>query len=268
LIGDARQHGALAPIVRVAIALCCAAWLQAIVVSGQESLAQPTDTHAPPVAPVAPSAPANKLTFAYYHFSSDRIGGDINLRHSFTTSTAWVGVYSQSDDFTQVRAGYEYDYRHRWISATPSGQLASHGFAGATIYAEVGRPVFAIVGAGRTNLKPYWNLGFDPNDYVQFGAGVRDRAGSTVSVYAIHDNRLDTGQTNTHLVARKYLPDEWRLTLDVVREDGNDSTGVVVRGWGASVDVDWRRWFVRVASDPHVNYTTDSQLRVAGGLRF
>jgi hypothetical protein len=35
-----------------------------------------------------------------------------------------------------------------------------------------------------------------------------------------------------------------------------------------SVDVDWRRWFLRVAEDPHVNYTPDRQLRVATGLRF
>ena len=40
------------------------------------------------------------------------------------------------------------------------------------------------------------------------------------------------------------------------------------RAWAVSVDVDWRRWFFRIAEDPHVNYTPDRQLRVATGIRF
>ena len=124
-----------------------------------------------------------------------------------------------------------------------------------------------IGGAGRTNLNPYWNLGFDPNDYVQFGTGYRNNAGDVVSAFAIHDNRLGTGQTNTHLYFRHYLR-KWRLTLDVVNEHGNGEGGLVVRAWSTSLDVDWRRWFVRVADDPHVNYTADRQVRIAGGVRF
>ena len=89
-----------------------------------------------------------------------------------------------------------------------------------------------------------------------------------MSVYAIRDNRLGTGQTNTHVVVRRYLPHEWRITVDGVREDGEGDDGLIVKAWSMSVDVDWRRWFVRAASDPHVNYTADRQLRVAGGVRF
>ena len=59
-----------------------------------------------------------------------------------------------------------------------------------------------------------------------------------------------------------------RATLDAVNERGYGDEGTLLRGWAFGVDVDWRRWFVRVAQDPHVNYTPDSQLRVAGGLRF
>lgn len=221
-----------------------------------------------PEAGPLPAAPLNKLTVAFYDFSSSKEGVDINLRHSFTSSTAWIGGYHQNDGFDQVRVGYEYDYRGKWLAVVPSVQAATHGFLGVSLYGEAGRRVFAIGGVGRTNLNPYWNLGFDPNDYVQLGAGYRDSAGNTVSVYAIHDNRLGTGQTNTHFYGRRYLPRKWRLTLDVVSERGDGDDGLVVKAWAVSVAVDWRRWFLRIAEDPHVNYTPDRQLRVASGIRF
>ena len=112
------------------------------------------------------------------------------------------------------------DYHSHWLTIVPSVQAATHDFLGATIYAEAGGHIFRDWREGRTNLNPYWNLGFDPNDYVQFGAGYRDESGNTISAYAIHDDRLDTGQTNTHLTIRRYLPHEWRLTLDTVYEQG------------------------------------------------
>lgn len=219
-----------------------------------------TETPSPP--------PSNKLTLAYYDFSSGKAGEDINLRHAFRSSTVWIGNYRQNDGFNQARSGYEYDYHGGWLTVVPSVQVATHRFLGATLYGEVGRRFFGIAGTGRTNLQPYWNLGFDPNDYIQFGGGYRDHGGNTVSVSTIHDNRLGTGQSNTHLFVRRYLPDSWRLTVDVVREHGNGDDGLEVRGWAVSVDVDWRRWFLRVAEDPHVNYTPDRQLRIATGIRF
>ena len=212
--------------------------------------------------------PSNKLTVAYYDFSSGKGGEDINLRHTFKSSTGWIGAYHQSDGFDQARIGYEYDYHGDWLTVVPSVLAATHGFLGVSLYSEAGRRFFGIGGMGRTNLQPYWNLGFDPNDYVQFGAGYRDHAGNTVSVYAIRDIRLGTGQTNTHLFFRRHLHDDWRLTVDGVSERGDGDDGLVVRAWAVSVDVDWRRWFVRVAEDPHVNYTPDRQLRVATGMRF
>jgi hypothetical protein len=219
-------------------------------------------------AAAAATPPATKLTLAYYDFSSGKTGIDLNVRHSFQSSTAWIGGYRESDRFNQLRLGYEYDYHRGWLTLVPSAQTASHGFLGATLYGEAGRLCYGIGGAGRTNLHTYWNLGFDPNDYVQFGAGCRDHAGNSVSVAAIHDNRLDTGQTNTHLSVRRYLPGDWRITIDVVRESGRGDADLVVKAWAVSADVDWRRWFVRVADDPHVNYTADRQLRIAAGWRF
>jgi hypothetical protein len=215
-----------------------------------------------------PAEPANKLTVAYYHFSSGIDAGDINLRHTFATSTAWVGGYHQGNRFDQTRVGYEFDYHHRWLTLVPSVQAASHGFVGATLYVETGTRLFAIGGAGRTNLQPYWNLGFDPNDYVQFGGGYRDGAGNTLSVFAIHDDRLDTGQTNTHFFFRRHVRRDWRWTVDAVREQGLGNNGEHIRSWALSVDGDWRRYFVRVSADQHVNYTADHQVRVASGVRF
>jgi hypothetical protein len=212
--------------------------------------------------------PLNKFTLSYYSFSSGKQGGDINLRHTFKSSTAWIAGYRESSRFAQGRVGYQYNYQHDWLTFVPSVQAATHGFVGASIYAEAGRQFFGIAGMGRTDLRPYWNLGFDPNDYVQFGAGFHGHDGSTVSVYAIRDNRLKTGQTNTHIFIRRHLPGEWRLTADVVWEHGNGDNGLVVRAWAPTGDVDWHRWFVRVAWDPHVNYTPDSQVRVGGGVRF
>jgi hypothetical protein len=216
----------------------------------------------------APGPPLNKLTVSYYDFSSGKAGLDVNLRHTFKSSTAWIAGYHETDGFDQARAGYEYDYRNDWLTFVPSVQAATHGFLGATLYAEVGHGLVGIVGTGRTNLQPYWNLGFDPNDYIQFGAGYVDRDGNRVSVYVIHDNRLDTGQTNTHVFFRHYLPRTWRLTVEFVNEHGNGDNGAPVNAWVKSVDVDWNRWVVRVAVDPHVNYTPDRQVRVAAGLRF
>jgi hypothetical protein len=215
----------------------------------------------------ASEPPPNKLTVAYYAFSSGIEGVDVNLRHTFTRSTAWVGGYRQSDRFDQARGGYEYDYRRDWLAVVPSVQAASHGFVGVTLYGEAGRSFVGIAGFGRTNLHPYWNLSFDPNDFIQFGVGYHDHAQNTMSLYAIRDNRLGTGQTNTHAYLRHHLHD-WRLTVDVVREHGRGDDGLVVRGWAASVEADRPRWFVRVAEDPRVNYTPDRQWRIATGTRF
>ena len=192
--------------------------------AARPALAAPGDANTSP-AP-APSF-RNKLTMAFYDFSSGKTGADVNLRHTFAASTAWLGVYHESTGSDQVRAGYEYDYSRDWLRFVPSVQAATKGVLGATVYAEIGPSIYGIVGAGRTNLEPYWNLGFDPNEYVQFGGGYRDAAGNTVSVNAIHDNRLHTGQTNTHFYARRHLSPSCRLTVDVGREHGTGDGGLV-----------------------------------------
>ena len=51
----------------------------------------------------------------------------------------------------------------------------------------------------------------------------------------------------------------------MAREQGHGDDNIMVKAWAESADVDWRRWFARVAWDPHVNYTPDRQFRVASG---
>src|SRR5215470_14772567 len=94
------------------------------------------------------SDPLNKLTVSYYNFSTPKNGVDVNLRHTFKSSTAWIGGYLESGGFSQARAGYEYDYHHEWLTFVPSAQAASHGFVGASIYGEVGHKLFGIGGMG------------------------------------------------------------------------------------------------------------------------
>ncbi len=66
----------------------------------------------------APAPPPNKLTFSYYDFSSGKEGVDINLRHTFKSSTAWIGGYRENSGFDQARVGYQYDYHHNWLTFT------------------------------------------------------------------------------------------------------------------------------------------------------
>src|SRR4029079_14415332 len=70
------------------------------------------DTHAQQ----PPQPPSNKLTLAYYDFSSGAQGVDANIRHSFPSMTAWLGVYHEDDGFDQTRLGYEYDYHSHWLT--------------------------------------------------------------------------------------------------------------------------------------------------------
>jgi len=105
-----------------------------------------------------PEPPPNKLTVAYYDFSPGKNGFDINLRHTFKTSTAWIGGYRESTGFDQARVGYEYDYHHEWLTLVPSALAATRGFVEASLYSEMGGRWFGIGGMGVTNLRPYWNL--------------------------------------------------------------------------------------------------------------
>jgi hypothetical protein len=208
-----------------------------------------------------------KLTVGVYSADAHTTT-DVNVRYSAGSWTGWLGWYGPQSDVRQGRAGLEYDLRRRWIVLIPSVQVASASFVGGSIYSEIGRSLFAIAGVSRTNLQPYTNLNFDPNESSQLGAGAHFGRADTVAAYVIWDNRLATAQQNSHVVIRHDFAGPHRLTLDASYKSGRDDTGAFVRGTAVSTEVDWERWFVKAARDAHVNYTPETMWRFGGGMRF
>jgi hypothetical protein len=148
-------------------------------------------------------------------------------------------------------------------------QYATRGFLGGSLTAEIGARYYALAGAGRTNLKDYFNLNFDPNDMILFGAGTRALPDTTLSLFQIRDDRLNTGQRITHLVARVKAGDKTHWTVDVFYKDGSaEAGGERVHGTGVTLTLDYNNYFARVASDPYVNFSGNHMTRVALGLRF
>jgi hypothetical protein len=217
-----------------------------------------------------PEAIAYKLTTALYHTSTQPNAFDVNLRATFDVHTAWVGFYRRASEFEQARVGYENNIALPFGRLTPSVQYASGGFLGGSLTAEIGEPHFGLLGIGRTNLKEYFNLNFDPNDSILIGAGTRALPNTVLSLYQIRDDRLGTGQRVVHLSARVKPDARTRWTVEVFYKEGRASAEdeVKVRGTGVSVTYDYERYFVKVTNDPHVNFTPDRMLRVSAGIRF
>lgn len=217
-------------------------------------------------------APAFKLTVGNYHLSgggqsADR-GLDVNLRHTSNIGNVWVGWYRQQEaGFSQWRTGWDRTFAAGSLRVQPSVQLASGGFRGGSLYAEVGEAWFAGAGLGRTNLRPYANLNFDPNDAITLAAGRRWEEGGALTLLLVADNREHPDQRHLHLNWRASRPGHERLTLDLLAKRGSVEGQRIARP-GASLTYDWPHWFVRVAWDPKVNFTAQDMLRLAVGARF
>src|SRR5262245_33631582 len=200
---------------------------------------------------------AYKLTSSYYSTSNEAGAFDVNLRGNLGPDTAWVGYYDQPGEFNQARAGYEHTFAFSYGHAVLGAQLATHGFLGGGVGAEVGGTVFVVVGWSRTNLKPYFNLNFDPNDAVTFGAGARLAQDTTITLFQVRDDRLSTGQRVTHGVFRTRPSPATRLSVDVFHKSGQpdaESTEFI-HATGIGVTWDFEPWFARVTWDPNVNFT-------------
>ena len=209
-----------------------------------------------------------KVTFGVYT-SGGQSAVDINARYSAGNWTGWLGLYGPHSEIgSQARAGLEYDMRRRRMLLIPSIQAASATFLGGSLYSEIGGTVYAIAGLSRTNLKPYVNLNFDPNESWQLGVGAHFQRTNSVSAYTVWDNRLHTGQQNTHLLVRHYFAGPQRITLDASYKSGRGDSGEFVRGTAIATEIDWHRWFVKAARDAHVNYTAATMWRFGGGARF
>ncbi len=211
---------------------------------------------------------AFKFTPSWYRSSDANNAYDLNLRGNLHEHTAWVGYYHDSSGFGQTRAGYDNRFEAGVARVTLSGQMASGGFAGGSVSAEVGGENYAIAGFGRTNLHDYYNLNFDPNDAITLGVGSRAFAGTELTLFHLWDDRLGTHQRVTHAVVRRRMAGEQRLTVDVSHKSGLTPDENFVRGNALTLTYDYRNWFARIARDQYVNFSNTHQTRLSLGMRF
>lgn len=208
-----------------------------------------------------------KLTPSWYGLSDGSHANDLNLRGNTPDWTFWLGHYRQSDGYRQSRGGLERNVDLGSIRLVLSGQTASGGFLGGSISGEVGGATYAILGFGRTNLRDYYNLNFDPNDAVTLGVGHRD-GDRSLALYQTFDDRLGTGQRVTHGIWRGPLGPLQRVTVDVSYKRGRGADDQTCAGTGLTLTADFPRFFLRAAHDPKVNFTAQDMTRIALGVRF
>ncbi len=212
-----------------------------------------------------------KLTPSWYRSDGGTHAGDINLRANAETQTAWLGYYRDKTGFSQTRTGYENRLDSGWLRTVLSAQVASGGFVGGSITSEIGGDTYGMIGFGRTNLRDYYNLNFDPNDAITVGVGTRTLADTELSLFHLWDDRLHTRQRVTHAIIRRKFGDEnnkQRFTLDVSRKSGLTTDDNFVRGYAVSVSYDFKHYFVRLARDEYVNFSPTTQWRFSAGVRF
>jgi hypothetical protein len=218
---------------------------------------------------------AFKLTPSIYNNSNQASASDVNLRGNLGSHVAWIGHYQQrssadNPEFAQTRAGYEYSIQMPFGQLTPSVQAASKGFYGGSLTAQIGgQDLYGILGFGRTNLKPYYNLNFDPNDAITLGMGMRLPDKALLSFFVVHDDRLSTGQNVTHVVWRRNINDYQRITFDTAYKQGREEAeSDVVKGRMVSLGFDHRQFLIKIARDQKVNFSNTDQTRASVGMRF
>jgi len=96
---------------------------------------------------------------------------------------------------------------------------------------------------------PIFNLNFDPNDALTFGAGHHSANGSIYTLFVVADDRLHTRQRDWHFNVRVPVSD-MRATLNMLRKSGLSDAGYIT-AWGFSATWDWPAWFVRLARAPN-----------------
>jgi hypothetical protein len=207
-----------------------------------------------------------KLTVGEYAYAN-YYGTDVNLRWRADDTSAWVAAYSDQRFGTQARAGADTSWNlGSYVQIQPSVQAATEGFLGGSLNIQAGASWYGLAGFGRTDARPYFNLNFDPNDALTFGAGHHSDGGLSYLVFVVADDRFHTGQRDWHANVQIPFGDS-HATLDLLRKSGLSDSGRIT-GWGFSANYDWRRWFVRVAYDPYQNFSAQDAWRFASGVRF
>jgi hypothetical protein len=220
-------------------------------------------------------AVAWKATLGSYRDSQTQAHAtDINLRGNTETTKFWLGYYQDQNQFTQSRSGVEQSTSlGAYGQLISSLQVASGGFVGGSLTWDGKQDQVdgfsPLLGWGRTNVKTYYNLNFDPNDSVLWGGSYSQRQLGQISLYQIFDDRLNTGQRVTHLVWRGSLPHAIGLTVDAFERVGASDAGEArVKGNGLSLTVDVRDYFVRYVYDQKANFTDANMTRLSVGFRF
>ena len=207
-----------------------------------------------------------KLTVGEYSYAN-YAGTDLNLRWRVEDTSAWVGAYTDQAFGTQVRTGADTSWNiGSYLQIQPSIQAASMGFLGGSLNVQAGASWYALAGFGRTDARPYFNLNFDPNDALTFGAGHHAESGVNYLAFVVADDRFHTGQRDWHANVQIPFGDS-HATLDLLRKSGLSDAGPIT-GWGFSANWDWPKWFLRLAYDPHQNFSAQDAWRLASGLRF
>jgi hypothetical protein len=229
-----------------------------------------------PIDPLKPDQTvAWKATLGSYRDSITKTTAtDVNLRGNTQDTKFWVGYYQDQDNFTQSRAGVEQSTSlASYGQLISSLQVASGGFLGGSITWDGKQDnvdgFSPLLGWGRTNVKTYYNLHFDPTDSVLWGGTYSQRQMGQLSLYQIFDDRLKTGQRVTHLAWRGTLPNAMGLMVDAFGRSGASDVGEPkVKGNGLSVTLDVRDYFVRVVYDQKANFTDANMTRLSVGFRF
>ncbi len=212
------------------------------------------------------TSPPWKLTLGEYVYDGYD-GTDVNLRWRADDRSAWAGAYTDRNFGTQARAGADTSIdAGKYVQLQPSLQVASRGFVGGSLNVQAGGAWYGMAGIGRTDARSYFNLNFDPNDALTFGAGHHGADGAVYTVFVVADDRFHTGQRDWHANAQIPFGDS-HATLDLMRKSGLSDAGRIT-GWGGSVNWDWPTRFLRVAYDPHQNFSAQNAWRLAVGVRF
>jgi hypothetical protein len=209
-----------------------------------------------------------KLTPSYYVLSDGNAAEDLNLRANRGPNAAWIGQYRDHAGFQQTRFGYEYTQDTGALHIVWSAQAATRGFLGGSVTAQFGDNIYPVVAFGRTNLRPYNNLNFDPNDMATLGFGTKLIPNIELSVTHLWDNRLDTGQHVTHVYFHRHLSKQRRLSFDLSYKHGINSESAYVAGSALTVTYAWANYFIRGAYDQYANFGPMNQFRFSVGYGF
>jgi len=210
----------------------------------------------------------SKLTFSTYFTRGNR-AFDLNLRHQLGPFTVWIAGFYDPQSNRLLRTGIQYDYRKAWFHFVPSIEVATTKAVSGSLSFELGSgKTIALVGYSRTNLKPFFDLFWDPGDSVQLGVGHKLSDYDRIQAFTIFDVRLHTSQQNTHLLWRHKLNRNNGITFDGIFKSGHEDSGRYIRSVSLGVYYDRPHWFWKLYYDPHVNFTGRTMVRTGIGLKF